>query len=166
MSATIIGQSIEERSLLNPSFCALLIWSAADGFEKQAGVAMPLEVAFLVLPMILHRATREALPKTTATSLAVWVETTPLARVWVAERAPRLVSFTKQALLFGGRREVFAISKGRVAAGPSWAPKVRGGMNSSSAEVKECLKRAEFLGKWLAKSGSASAIMAFLGVRP
>jgi hypothetical protein len=38
--------------------------------------------------------------------------------------------------------------------------------NQASDEVRECAKRAEFVGKWLAQTGSAPTVLALLGVRP
>jgi hypothetical protein len=36
----------------------------------------------------------------------------------------------------------------------------------TSAEVTSCEKKSEFVGRWLAKAGSSSTILALLGVRP
>ena len=95
---------LEQRTLLNPGFCSMLLWHAAIGHEDAPGAAgpMPLELAFVVLPIVLHRETRELLPSKASTSMAVWLEDHALARSRIAQRAPMLVPFVREALLFGG----------------------------------------------------------------
>lgn len=61
----------EEQRLLNPSFCALILWHSAKahGEATKAKTGIAFEECFLVLPMVLHRETRESLPTKTTTSL-------------------------------------------------------------------------------------------------
>ncbi len=159
-------RSSEERALLNPSFCALLLWHAANGHMAKDGVPLAFEETFLVLPLVLHRGTRESLPRTARTSLAVWLIDNPLARSRVAGRARLLVPFTKESLLFGGVHGLFRFQDGSLAPGSGWKPSFTRTVADSSDEVRECLKRAEFVGGWFAQAGSASSVLALLGVRP
>jgi len=64
-----LERSREERTLLNPAFCANLLWHATTGHSACNGTALAFEEAFLVLPLILERKTREALPRNIRTSL-------------------------------------------------------------------------------------------------
>ena len=57
------NRSPEERALLNPSFFSLLFWHAATGHMAEGGAGLPFGTGFLVLPIVLHRETRESLPK-------------------------------------------------------------------------------------------------------
>ena len=95
-------RSREERALLNPAFCSLLLWFAARGYGSVKQGALSFEEAFLILPMVLHRTTREALARDTRTSLAVWINSNPLAQGRIATRARLLVTFTKEGMVFGG----------------------------------------------------------------
>jgi len=61
-------RSHEERALLNPGFCANLLWQAARGCAAVGNGALSFEESFLVLPFVLHRETREMLPRDTRTS--------------------------------------------------------------------------------------------------
>jgi len=151
----------EERTLLNPGFCANLIWHAATGGRA----ALSFEESFLVLPMVLHRATREALPRSTRTSLAVWLEENPLSRSRIAKRARALGPFTKEALMLGGVHGLYGFQSGKLVPSPSWRRKVNRALGES-AEVSECAKKAMFVGKWFAEVGSAATVMALIGVRP
>ena len=45
--------------IYNPSLGAYLIWHAALGYFEEDGCAMPLPLAFLVLPLVLHQQSRD-----------------------------------------------------------------------------------------------------------
>lgn len=159
-------RSHEERVLLNPGFCANLIWHAARGYAGDGDSALSFEESFLVLPFVLHRETREGLPRSSRTSLAVWLDENPLARSRVASRAQMLVPFTKEALTFGGVHGFIRLEGGRLRAEVAWKKAVNRALKESSDEVRSCTKRADFIGKWFAQAGSAATIFALIGVRP
>jgi len=159
-------RSREERALLNPGFCATLLWHAARGYLGVGRGSLPFEEAFLILPFVLHRDTREALPRNTRTSLAVWLEENPLARGRIAMRARLLVTFTKEGMAFGGVHGIIRLNEGRLHADEAWKRSVTLSLKESSEEVRRCAKSAEFVGKWLALAGSSSTVLALMGVRP
>lgn len=159
-------RSREERALLNPGFCTTLLWHAAHGYAGAGSGALSFEESFLVLPFVLHRETREALPRDVRTSLAVWLGDNPLARRRIASRARFLVPFTKEGMIFGGVHGVLRIESGRLRAEEAWKRAMRRWISTSSDEVRECAKRAEFVGKWFAQAGSAPTVLALMGVRP
>lgn len=159
-------RSREERAILNPGFCANLLWHAARGYSDGRATALSFEESFLVLPFVLHRETREGLPRSTRTSLAVWLYENPLARSRVASRARLLVPFTKESLTFGGVHGLIRLDGGRVHAELDWRKTVNKVLKESSEEVRDCAKRADFVGKWFAQAGSAATVLALMGVRP
>jgi hypothetical protein len=159
-------RSHEERALLNPGFCATLLWHAARGYASEGDIALSFEESFLVLPFVLHRGTRETLPRSSRTSLAAWLDEYPLARGRVASRARLLVPFTKEALTFGGAHGLIRLDEGRLRADPVWQRTVNRTLKVTSDEVKGCASRAAFIGKWFAEAGSAATVLALIGVRP
>lgn len=159
-------RSREERALLNPGFCATLLWHAAHGYARVSDGALSFEESFLVLPLVLHRETREALPRDTRTSLATWLEDNPLARGRIASRARLLVSVTKEGLTFGGVHGFIQLNRGRLYAESTWRRAVDRVFRESTDEVQRCAKRADFVGKWFAQTGSAPTVLALIGVRP
>jgi len=160
------NRSPEERALLNPSFFSLLFWHASTGHMAEGGAGLPFGTGFLVLPMVLHRETRESLPKMVTTSLPVWLDDNPLVRARLAERARTLVPYTREALLFGGTRGFFTVSQDRVSAEQGWKRKISAELRQATDEVRSCAKRADFLGRWFARAGSPATVMALMGVRP
>ena len=127
---------------------------------------MPFEESFLLLPFLLHRATREDLPRSTRTSLAVWLEEKPLARGRIAARARLLVPITKEALLFGGVHGLIHLDGGRLRAEGAWRRELDPVLLETTDEVKECVARASFVGKWFGEAGSGATVLALVGVRP
>ncbi len=156
----------EEQSLLNPAFCANLLWHAARGYALEESGALSFEESFLVLPIVLHRETREGLPHSTRTSLTVWLDQNPLARGRVESRARQLVSFTKEALTFGCIHGFLRLEGGRLHADNTFRAVVAQVLMGSSDEVRDCARRAGFVGKWFAQTGSAATVFALMGVRP
>jgi len=156
----------EERALLNPSFFSLLFWHAATGHMAEGHTGLPFATSFLVLPLVLHRETRESLPKVVTTSLPVWLDENPLVRARLAERSRMLVPYTKEALMFGGTRGFLTISADAITVAESWKRKVNAEHRRSGDEVRSYAKKAEFLGRWFARTGSPTTVMALMGVRP
>lgn len=159
-------RSREERALLNPAFCASLLWHAARGHADTGSDALSFDESFLILPFVLHRNTRDALPRDTRTSLAVWLNDTPLARGRIVSRSRLLVEFTKEGVMFGGVHGLVRLEEGRIYADMIWKRSVMRALKESSDEVRECARRAEFVGKWFALAGSAPTVLALMGVRP
>ncbi len=159
-------RSIEERNLLNPGFCATLLWHAAQGYASERNTPMAIELSFLVLPFVLHRETRESLPRTITTSLPTWLAEHPIIRTRLGERAATLRSFTREALVFGGTHGLLSLGQDGVRANADMKKRVNDGLKPTSDEVRDCAKRAEFLGRWLEKAGGTETVMALLGVRP
>lgn len=159
-------RSIEERNLLNPGFCAMLVWQAAQGYASERPLPLSIELSFLVLPFALHKETRESLPTNVRTSLPTWIAEHPIVRTRLGERASTLRAFTKESLIFGGSLGLLAIAQDGVRANANMKKRVNAALKATSDEVRDCAKRAEFVGRWLEKAGGPETVMALLGVRP
>lgn len=156
----------EEKGLLNPSFCSVLLWYACNGFVREESRRMTFEEAFLVVPIVLHKNTRELLPRTIRTSLATWLDENRLVRSNVATRARLLVPYVKEAISFGLRHEFLKIDDGEIVGIEKWKKTVGKTVRQSTDEVVECTKRAEFVGRWFSQAGAAPTVFALFGVRP
>ena len=159
-------RTIEERALLNPAFCATLIWHFASAGGVQSQRTLTFAEAYLALPIVLPKTSREALPRSKRTSLAAWLDENPSFHTTLATRARAMVPFTKDALLFGGSRQFLQLSAEEVRANMEWKRRANLALRQSSAETQACLKKAAFLGTWFIETGAASTVMALLGVRP
>lgn len=157
----------EEAALLNPAFTALLVGGGAQGFVREVGEGMPLTLAFVLLPIALHKPTRDALPGTVATSFAAWLEAHGDVRLGFPDRASRLAPLVREALGFGARHGHFTVS-GQLQIVP-----VSGGERTArrllvhqTDDVKSCVAAATFAGRWLGRAGNPLTSMALLGVCP
>ena len=51
----------EIRNLFNPAFCGLVLFRAIHGYEEEDARGMPFSLSLLVLPLCLHKDSREAI---------------------------------------------------------------------------------------------------------
>lgn len=159
----------EERHLLNPAFCATLLWQAAlgaAGNKKSLRSSLSYAEAFLILPLILHQATRSSLPIRINSSLPVWVSENPLLLASLAGRAKALVPHTKEALVFGAGGDLYQIEGHLIQINASKTSDISAVLRETSDEVRQCNKKAGFIGKWFTRTGTPETIFTLLGIRP
>ncbi|MEA5463789.1 three component ABC system middle component [Leptothoe sp. PORK10 BA2] len=156
---------IEQARLLNPAFLAALIWSCAEGYGSIDEQGIPYPLTFVAMPIVLHKSTRESLPRAIRTSLAAWLGENPQVHVRFAERATALVPLIKEGVLFGANGQMLNISSSQIVAEPRPRSMSRF-LRESSDEVQHCMKKAKFVGKWFASSGDYTTVMTLFGVMP
>ena len=156
----------EEAHLLNPPFCCITIALACAGYKDSCNKPLPFALAFMMLPIVLHKNTRESLPRTTRTSMPAWLQEKAEARIGFYERLMSLRPHTKEALRYG-------LAFGWLAMGESGGiycaasnSLVNRAIRSLKGEAKECVSRARFLGKWVGTTASTETTMALWGIRP
>lgn len=154
----------EVAHLFNPAFCALLLREAARGFAEESPSGMPHPLLFLLLPIVLHKATRESLPVSIATKMHPWLQEHQEARIGFSHRCAAILPHTREAILFAVNAQMVALSQD----GSIQAPRLRLKQLSWPADSESaiCRKRAHFLGRWLALAGDVATIFAMWGVRP
>ncbi|MBD1919434.1 MULTISPECIES: three component ABC system middle component [Cyanophyceae] len=156
---------IEQARLLNPAFLASLIWACADGYGSVNEQGMPYPLLFVAMPVILHKVTRENLPRSISTSLAAWIGENPHVHVRFTERAISLVPLLKEGVLFGANGQIIEVSNSFIIAAPRPRTMTRF-LAQSSDEVRTCMLKAKFVGKWFASNGDYVTVMALWGVAP
>ncbi len=154
----------EIANLLNPAFCSIVLRDSISSFHGEMKRNMPYPLVFLVLPLVLHKPTRDTFPKRTDTKFYEWIEDNPniLVTFAFAERTRQFVPYTKETLIFGMKQKIFNIDaqgnlKSLRAIETPWSPE------SKPALIR---KKAKFLGRWFAKSGDTAKIFRWLGVLP
>src|SRR3712207_6440195 len=100
----------EAAYLLHAAFCALVLRAAVHAYRAERAAGLPLPLAFLVLPIVLHKRTRSALPTTARTRLHTWLASHPEMRVGFADRVTNLVPYTREAILFGVQHQAFQLT--------------------------------------------------------
>lgn len=156
----------EEAHLFNPPFCCVTLTSACAGFNETSGQPLPFALAFMVLPIVLHRTTREYLPRTTRTSIPIWLQEHAEARLGFHERLMALKPHTREALRYGLVLNWVAIGDLGCLRCVVAQNRITRSIQSLDGDARECVSRARFLGKWFGTSSSAETLMALWGIRP
>jgi hypothetical protein len=138
--------------------------AAALGYLEEGAKGMPYAVSFLVLPIALHKATRDAFPASISTKLHVWLQENQVARVGLSSRAKGLVPYSREALIYSISSSLLKISPEGLLV-PTKA-KVKLPKWDKDSEASSCIKKAQFLGRWLARAGDTVTVFALLGVAP
>jgi Family of unknown function (DUF6521) len=162
MSITWMSRPTVLRNLFNPAFLGVLLSRAT---EEYAGSGMAPVLAYVALPLILHRETRKALPYNTRTSLTAWTQDHPELLIAFPEHVRKMRPFTEEAIIFACSTKLLRFDEltGKLRRGyeaPATDPE------DVLADASDCLSKAKLVGRWLAKSGSTATIFALLGIRP
>lgn len=155
----------EHARLLNPAFLAALTWAVARGYRHVAREGLPYPLVFVALPIVLHKATREALPRDTRTSLVTWISNHSNVKVCFTERAMSLMPLVKECILFGTQGHLITMSAFRITSARR-PGSMSGFLDESSDEVRDCMNKAELIGRWFASHGDHITVMALWGVAP
>ncbi|MBV8921791.1 three component ABC system middle component [Bradyrhizobium sp.] len=163
---TWASRPAEQANLFNPAFMAALSCRMVQDYTKKARQPMPFALVFLLPAVVLHRRSRENLPKSTATALLPWLQTNKEQLVTFAERVRMMKPMMQQGLMFALAQEHLAVEAGALTIGRTGFPAALPKSLRLTDESRECLERAAFLGRWFAAAGTAATIMAAWGVTP
>lgn len=156
----------DEASLFNPAFLAAMLGQVADGHRKESGMGLPWTLGFIALPATLHRETREALPRSVGTSMAVWTRDHPLLVDSLPVRARLLRPRVSEALLFGLAHGILVQGSGLLLPGVRRRRLPSDPWREPTDDFRECASKAAFFGRWCARSGMPATIYALWGARP
>jgi hypothetical protein len=156
-------RTFEVFNLFNPAFCGLVLMTVIDAYEDELKKAFPFSVSYLILPILLTKDLRETLPPTARQPMHAWIQKNPKVRIGFPERCRDLLNISHEAVTFLLQtKNLDLASDGCLTV----SKKIHIRSIKASDEMKEILKRASLLGKWLASCGSPSTIFTIWGVRP
>ncbi|MFB3896958.1 MAG: three component ABC system middle component [bacterium] len=155
-----------EAYLLNPAFCCTTLTATISGYMSVKENGIPFPLMFMILPITLHKPTRNLLPPNTRTSMAAWLQENHVVRVLFYERLISLKPYTKEAFQFGMLFDWITPTSGGLIETTLIEADINRAIGNVADEARECIMRARFLGKWFAKAGDSHTIMAFWGIRP
>ena len=155
---------IEIANLLNPAFCGEVLSRYIRKYEEVSEQSSPYALSFLVLPIVLHRRTRESISPSTREQMHVWLQSHQEVRVGFAERAKQMVPITKEAIAF--LLQIGAVAVDEKGGIRPLTFKRRRVESQEGGEVGDCYKKAETVGRWFARGGTPTTIYTMWGVRP
>ena len=155
----------EEARVFNPAFCAELIGRTVGEYHRTCQTTLNMVIAYLVLPLTLHRPTREALPKRADTAFAGWVAKHDALLVELPERTRHLRPVSREALLFAVHHQLLVLDVGGLLPGVE-AVRRRTRFAVSTDEVSAARRAAALLGRWFAGQATQTSILRGMGVAP
>ena len=153
----------EVRNLYNPAFCGRVPYASIAEYQKKCSCDFPFPLVYLVLPLVLPSRTRQAI--SSRTRFLNWVQAHQDLVYDFGLRARSLVEVTNEAVEFMLQTGHLVLSEdGELSVNSS--RRGLGKTKSVDDEVKECLTKAENVGRWFAGAGKVETIYICLGVRP
>lgn len=153
----------EVRNLFNPAFCGLILARGIQGFTETTNRPMPFSLTLLILPLCLHKRTRDQLKEANRSYLSSILQKHPEIRVDFAQRARGLLPYVMEA--FG-----YLMVCGVITVDDAGAIAVKTELirksPSGSQDTRDCQTVARSLGKKLALLNDRVTIYTTLGVRP
>ena len=158
-------RSIFTSNLLNPAFCGEVLRRTIVQYCKDSGKdGLPFSLAFFILPIILHRRTRNLLPKTKRTKLHEWLTLNKELKVIIVPRIRYLTSYTRESILFLAKHNVIEFDKnGNIVPLIKRSNKFH---DQYTHEIEDIFKASEKLGRWINTFPSEKITYTFFGIKP
>lgn len=154
---------VEIRNLFNPAFCGVVLLRALLAFQEEDARGMPFSLSLLILPMSLHKPSRELLRKGNRSYFLKLVASHPELQVGFARRTTDMLPFSLEALGF-----LMQLGQLRVAPGGLLLAEA-GALKKSitgTDETISCQRVARYLGREFARVGDRTTLYLSMGVRP
>lgn len=153
----------ELRNLFNPAFCGLVLFRALQGYEEEDPRGMPFSLSLLVMPLCLHKDSREVIAAGYRSYLLKISEKNPQVQVGFADRATAMLPYAFEGLgLLMERGCISVADDGSLQTVPD---KVRKSVKGTD-ETKSCQRVARFVGKEFARIADRVTVYTTFGIRP
>ena len=155
----------ETLRLLNPAFIATVIGHAATGYGEHRGRGLPFVFSFIVPPLVLHKDTRDVLPKMITSKLAGWVHKNSAELAFLPDHARELQPAVRSAILIGVHLDIVQFDdEAQVRTSSHFNPNAAQNELRKSDEIAEIMKKSHFIGRWLSVSGNQPTVLSILGI--
>ena len=154
----------EISNLLNPSFCATILYSTVAEFQKKAKTGLSFPLLYLILPIILHQGTRNRV--NSKTNMVVWLQRNADVLVGFSNRARSLVFFTNEAVEFLLYHQIMSIDVGNLTIKKPISKSKVDKFTATDSEIADCIQKAAHLGRWFFNMRTDDSVYAAWGVRP
>lgn len=149
--------------LFNPAFCGRVLYSTIYAYSKKTNKDLPFPLIYLVLPLVLHKDTRNKI--NSRTQLHIWIQQNPDLLVDFPQRAKELVPITNEAIEFLLQTNKIQLTEnGELKVSP--ISRLLSKSRFVDEEISECLTKGEHVGRWLASAGNVEVVYIKLGVKP
>ena len=156
---------IEIRNLFNPAFCGLVLFRALHGYEEEDARGMPFSLSLLVLPLCLHKDSREVIADSSRSYLLKITEKNQQVMIGFADRVTQMLPYALEGLGLLMERGCLTIAEdGRIQTVPD---KVRKTINEKGTdETISCQRVARIVGREFARIADRVTVYTTFGIRP
>ena len=156
----------EEANHFNPAYCGVLIYEFVRAYETARKLPTSFALVFCALPIALHPATRNRLPKSIVTGLLPWLEENRDVRIGFADRARNLSPYVREALRYASVRHAIRFGHGGVVTtGSKRASFTQSALDDTTTDVRETVDAIRKIARWFAAAGDTPTILAAWGIR-
>lgn len=154
----------EIRNLFNPAFCGLVLFRALHGYEEEDARGIPFSLSLLVLPLCLHKDSREVLAGSPRSYLLKTTEKNQQVMVGFANRVTQMLPYAFEGFGLLMERGCIAVADdGRIRIMQD--NKVRKTV-SGTDETVSCQKVARIVGREFARIDDRVTVYTTFGIRP
>ncbi|UQZ84566.1 hypothetical protein SK3146_03821 [Paenibacillus konkukensis] len=154
----------EIANLLNPAFCGEVIRRCITKYYQNTSVPFQYPLLYLILPIVLHKATRGEFPSSSRKQMHAWLQENQHVRIGFAIRAKELVPITKESIAFLMQLDSLIIDgNGSIQVRKYRKVKLEG---HTDGEIADIMNKAEMIGKWFSSAGTVPTIYTMWGVKP
>lgn len=153
----------EVRTLFNPAFCGLVLHRALTAYNEEKSQGMPFSLSLLVLPLCLHKDSREIIASNPRSYLLKTIENNQQIIVGFASRVTQMLPYTFEG--FGLLMEkgcLVIMEDGCMKTIPKTVRKTITGTDENVA----CQKVARIVGKEFARIADRATVYTTFGIRP
>jgi len=154
---------VEIRNLFNPAFCGLVLFRALQGYDEKDERGMPFSLSLLVLPLCLHKDSREVIIDSSRSYLLKTVEKNQQIMIGFADRTTQMLPYALEGFgLLMERGCITVTEDGRI---QTVSDKVRKAIKGT-AETISCQRVARVIGKEFARIADRVTVYTTFGIRP
>ena len=154
---------IEIRNLFNPAFCGLILFRSLHGYEERDARGMPFSLSLLVLPLCLHKDSREVIAGSPRSYLLKTAEKNQQLMVGLADRVTQMLPYAFEGFDLLMERGCIAVADdGRIQTSPDKVRKTVSGTD----ETVSCQRVARIVGKEFARIADRATVYTAFGIRP
>lgn len=153
----------EIRTLFNPAFCGLVLAHGIKGYNQDTKSQIPFSLTLLILPLCLHKRTREQILENKQSYLTKIIEMHPDIRVNLANRTKGLFPYTMEGFAYLMKSGLIQIDEG---GGVILIKKSIVNILKGSQDTQDCQRAAILIGKKFGKVKDKVTVYTTLGIRP
>lgn len=152
----------EVSNLFNPAFCGVLIHQIVVGYKKESGNDIPYFLLFIIFPILMHKPTRDLLPKTLATKLHPWIQDHQEVKIGFEKRVKTMNKYVRNAIVFGLQQQILVLKEnGEIKANELKLKNI----DKESSEASACIVKALMVGRWFGIAGDLSTVVALWNIK-